>query len=186
MEAFPLWLTSLQSSRRSQITCSTPDIHNARSITQGFGRALWTSTQDSLLIAAAPIARKSNTLRPIRLPPPHLHHSNRCPPRYIPPNGSHTQPTDKFPADLVQDMYLRELKGYKAPAVKASDAQGHVQTFTMPKAPASPEEADIASELKAYEDQTVEVEGQAGAGEAQPVEQDWFEEEPEEEEAHGH
>lgn len=93
--------------------------------------------------------------------------------------------TDFYKADLVQDLYLKELKNYKAPAVKASDAQGHVQTFTMPKPPTSPEEADIASELKAYEDQEVEVEGQAAAGEtAAPVE-DWFVEEPEEE-AHGH
>jgi F-type H+-transporting ATPase subunit h len=76
-------------------------------------------------------------------------------------------------------MYLRELKNYKPPTVKASDAEGHVQKFTVPKTPASPEEADIASELKAYEDQTVELEGQAEDG-APAVEEDWFEEEEEE------
>lgn len=85
---------------------------------------------------------------------------------------------------MVQDMYLRELKAYKAPPVKPSDADAHVQKFNMPKSPPSPEEADIASELKAYEDQAVEVEG-ANAGGAEEggaaVEQDWFEE-PEEEE----
>jgi F-type H+-transporting ATPase subunit h len=92
------------------------------------------------------------------------------------------------PADLVQDLYLRELKGYKSPAVKPSDAEGHVQKWVAPKAPQSPEESDIASELKSYESSAVDVEGQAeaGAGGAAGAaeEQDWFEEEPEEEEAH--
>ncbi|KAF5848847.1 hypothetical protein GGP41_009955 [Bipolaris sorokiniana] len=82
-------------------------------------------------------------------------------------------------ADLVQDMYLRELKNYKVPQVKASDAEGQVKKFAIPKAPASPEETDIASELKAYETQTVEVEGASSEdGEVLPQE-DWFEEEDE-------
>ena len=82
-------------------------------------------------------------------------------------------------------MYLKELKAYKIPAVKASDSQGQVQTFSMPKAPPSPEETDIANDLQAYEAQVPEVEGQAAAGES-PVEQDWFEapEEDEEEVKH--
>jgi F-type H+-transporting ATPase subunit h len=84
-------------------------------------------------------------------------------------------------AELVQDMYLRELKNYKQPAVKATDAEGHVQKFTMPKPPPSPEEGDIASELKAYETQQVEVEGQSDSESPLPQE-DWFEEEPEEDE----
>ena len=90
-----------------------------------------------------------------------------------------------FPtADLVQDLYLRELKAYKVPAVKANDSEGHVHIFSVPKAPASPEEADIASELSAYEAQVPEVEGQsAEGGEAAPVE-DWFDESVFEEEAH--
>ncbi len=83
-------------------------------------------------------------------------------------------------ADLVQDMYLKELKAYKPTPVKASDSEGHVQKFSAPKTPKSPEEADIASELKAYESSTVELEGQAAQGEPAAVEEDWFEEEPEE------
>jgi hypothetical protein len=75
-------------------------------------------------------------------------------------------------ADLVQDLYLRELKAYKPPTVKASDSEGQVQKFALPQAPASPEEADIASQLSAYETQEVEVEGQAEAG-AAPIE-DWY------------
>ncbi|KAI4722778.1 hypothetical protein E4T48_00843 [Aureobasidium sp. EXF-10727] len=81
-------------------------------------------------------------------------------------------PTAVRQADLVQDLYLRELKAYKPPTVKASDSEGQVQKFSLPQAPASPEEADIASQLSAYETQEVEVEGQAEAG-AAPVE-DWY------------
>ena len=88
-------------------------------------------------------------------------------------------------ADLIQDMYLKELRAYKAPQVKATDAEGHVQKFTPPKASKSPEETDLTGGLKAYEDSVVEIEGQSSEGEATPVE-NWFEEEPEEEEAHGH
>lgn len=85
----------------------------------------------------------------------------------------------------MQDLYLRELKNYKVPQVKDSDAQGSVQTFKLPPTPKSPEEADIASELKAYETQAVEVEGAAEDG-AAPVEEDWFEEEEEDTKAAAH
>lgn len=77
-------------------------------------------------------------------------------------------------ADLVQDLYLRELKAFKPTPIKASDSEGQVQTFTAPKAPQSPEEADIASQLSAYESQEVEVEGQSTEAGAAPVEQDWY------------
>ncbi|MBE7180521.1 MAG: hypothetical protein INR71_04790 [Terriglobus roseus] len=58
--------------------------------------------------------------------------------------------------------------------------------FAVPKAPASPEEANLSSELGAYETQAVDVEGGAASsdGSAAPVEQDWFEEEEEEAPAH--
>ncbi|KAI9890930.1 MAG: hypothetical protein M1814_003429 [Vezdaea aestivalis] len=85
-------------------------------------------------------------------------------------------------ADAVQDMYLNELKRTKPTEIKASDAAAHVQKFTKPKAPASPEETGLSGELKDYQNQKVEVEGQASAGEPAAAEQDWFEEEPEEEE----
>ncbi|CAL3963649.1 hypothetical protein PZA11_001202 [Diplocarpon coronariae] len=92
-------------------------------------------------------------------------------------------PTAVRQADIVQDLYVRELKAYKVPAVKATDAEGQVQKFKAPAPPASPEEANIANELKAYESQTVDIEGQAEGGVAEK-EVDWFEQEPEEEEAH--
>ncbi len=81
-----------------------------------------------------------------------------------------------FPADLIQDMYLRELKAYKPPPQKASDAEGHVQKFTPPSTPKSPEETNLASEMQDYESQVVEVEGQAAAGEGEEGgEEDFFE-----------
>lgn len=81
-----------------------------------------------------------------------------------------------FTADLIQDLYLRELKAYKPPPQKASDAEGHVQKFSPPTAPKSPEETNLASDLKAYDDSVVEVEGQSASGETQSVEEDLFEE----------
>ncbi|EAS32602.3 mitochondrial F1F0 ATP synthase subunit Atp14 [Coccidioides immitis RS] len=87
-------------------------------------------------------------------------------------------------ADPVQDLYLRELRAYKPAPLKPSDADAYVQKFVMPTPPPSPEEANIAAELKAYETQEVEVEGQAAPGEA-AVEEDWFEL-PEEEASPAH
>ncbi|KAL6867871.1 ATP synthase complex subunit H domain-containing protein [Trichoderma novae-zelandiae] len=95
-------------------------------------------------------------------------------------------PTVSRRADFVQELYLKELKAYKTPAVKESDAEGQVQVFSMPKTPASPEEANLADSLKAYESMAVEIEGQdtsaqTSTGVAQLP--DWLEAE-EEEEAH--
>ncbi|KAL5412976.1 hypothetical protein PMIN06_003763 [Paraphaeosphaeria minitans] len=95
-------------------------------------------------------------------------------------------PTAIRQADLVQDLYLRELKNYKVPQVKASDAEGHVQKFVLPKAPPSPEESDLANDLKAYEMQQVELEGSSSESGEAPVEEDWFEEEAEEAPAAAH
>lgn len=93
-------------------------------------------------------------------------------------------------ADFVQELYLKELKAYKTPAVKDSDAQGQVLAFNQPKVPKSPEESDLASSLKEYESMAVEVEGQEGADAksgATAVVEDWLvEEEEEDEHAHGH
>ncbi|KAH0494070.1 hypothetical protein TgHK011_000704 [Trichoderma gracile] len=96
-------------------------------------------------------------------------------------------PTVSRRADFVQELYLKELKAYKTPAVKESDAEGQVQVFNMPKTPASPEEANLADSLKAYESMAVEIEGQdasaqTSAGAAQLP--DWLEAEEEEEPHH--
>lgn len=86
---------------------------------------------------------------------------------------------NSFVADLVQDLYLRELRAYKPSPPKPGDAEAHVQKFSVPKPPPSPEEANLAGDLQSYESQQVEVEGQAAAGESAPAEDNWFEE-PEE------
>lgn len=78
-------------------------------------------------------------------------------------------------------MYLSALKDFKPTPIKPGDAEGHVLKFSAPKPPKSPEEANLAGDLKAYESMEVEVEGQASAGEASGKVEDWFEEEVEEE-----
>ncbi|KAK8117104.1 uncharacterized protein PG998_005385 [Apiospora kogelbergensis] len=95
-------------------------------------------------------------------------------------------PTVSRRADFVQELYLKELKAYKPTPVKDSDAVGQVATFSAPKTPKSPEEADLASNLKDYENMAVEVEGQEAVapGSAAPVAEDWLVEEEEEETAH--
>lgn len=86
-------------------------------------------------------------------------------------------------ADFVQDLYLKELKAYKPTPIKESDSVGHVQTFSAPKTPKSPEEADLASSLKEYESMAVEVEGNEGvtASSTPAVVEDWLVDEEEEE-----
>ncbi|EFX04814.1 mitochondrial f1f0 ATP synthase subunit [Grosmannia clavigera kw1407] len=78
-------------------------------------------------------------------------------------------PTVARRADFVQELYLKELKAYKVPAVKPEDAKGQVATFALPKTPASPEEADLASSLQEYETMAVEVEGQEGPADGSAV-----------------
>ncbi|KAF3061897.1 putative atp synthase h chain protein [Daldinia childiae] len=98
-------------------------------------------------------------------------------------------PTVSRRADFVQELYLKELKAYKAPPVKDSDSVGQVQTFTVPKTPKSPEEADLASSLKEYESMAVEVEGNEGAAansSTPAVVEDWLVDEEEEEGAAAH
>jgi F-type H+-transporting ATPase subunit h len=112
--------------------------------------------------------------------------------RFAGRNAAQTQmrtfiaPTVSRRADFVQELYLKELKAYKPTPIKESDAVGQVATFSLPKAPKSPEEADLSSSLQEYEALTVEVEGSEGLAAGQtPVVEDWLVEE-EEETAHGH
>ncbi|OHW92335.1 ATP synthase complex subunit h [Colletotrichum incanum] len=96
-------------------------------------------------------------------------------------------PTVSRRADFVQELYLKELKAYKPTPVKDSDAQGQVQTFSLPQTPKSPEETDLAASLKEYENMAVEVEGQdasAVAANGEPVKHDWLMIEEDEEEPH--
>ncbi|KAH7039710.1 ATP synthase complex subunit H-domain-containing protein [Microdochium trichocladiopsis] len=96
-------------------------------------------------------------------------------------------PTVSRRADFVQELYLKELKAYKPAPIKDTDSVGQVQTFTAPKAPKSPEEADLANSLKDYESMAVEVEGNEGVtGTAPAAVEDWLVEEDEGEEAAHH
>ncbi|RSL66187.1 hypothetical protein CEP53_003423 [Fusarium sp. AF-6] len=95
-------------------------------------------------------------------------------------------PTVSRRADFVQELYLKELKAYKIPAVKETDSEGQVQTFSAPKTPSSPEETDLAGSLKEYESMAVEIEGQdtsAQTASGTPEVADWLEAE-EEDDAH--
>ncbi|KAL8706044.1 MAG: hypothetical protein Q9201_000866 [Fulgogasparrea decipioides] len=93
-------------------------------------------------------------------------------------------PSSRLRGDLVQDLYLKEIRAYKPPPLRPSDSEGHVQKFSAPKAPQSPDEGDIARDLKEYEDQQVELEGQEATGEAGAAEESWFEEEDDDDEEH--
>ncbi|KAI0204756.1 ATP synthase H chain [Astrocystis sublimbata] len=92
-------------------------------------------------------------------------------------------PTVSRRADFVQELYLKELKAYKPSPIKDNDSVGQVQTFSPPKTPKSPEEADLATSLKEYETMAVEVEGNEGAtATSTPAAvEDWLVEEEEEE-----
>ncbi|KAF9526211.1 ATP synthase complex subunit H-domain-containing protein [Crepidotus variabilis] len=71
--------------------------------------------------------------------------------------------------DLVQDLYVREIKAYK-PAAVAKDAHvGSVKQLslpTSPKAPALP--TDLASELSAYDAAEPTIAEATGATTAKP------------------
>ncbi|KAF7345061.1 hypothetical protein MVEN_01669400 [Mycena venus] len=54
--------------------------------------------------------------------------------------------------DLVQELYLKEIKAYKAPPAAKDAHVGMVKSYSLPpvpKAPALP--TDLASELSAYD-----------------------------------
>ncbi|KAF5092521.1 hypothetical protein D0Z00_004545 [Geotrichum galactomycetum] len=79
-------------------------------------------------------------------------------------------------ADLIQDLYVKEVKAFKPAAISAADAASSVKSWAAPAAPAAPAvEGDVAAELAEYEAQAVEVES------AKPVDasanaevEDWF------------
>ncbi|KAK5990631.1 ATP synthase subunit H [Cladobotryum mycophilum] len=92
-------------------------------------------------------------------------------------------PTVSRRADFVQELYLKELKAYKTPQVKEADSEGQVQVFSMPKTPASPEETNLADNLKAYETMAVEIEGQDASAQSSSTPAklpDWLEAEEDE------
>lgn len=53
--------------------------------------------------------------------------------------------------DLVQDLYLKELRIYKAPPAAKDAHVGAVKAFSVPTAPSAPTLPDLATELAAYD-----------------------------------
>ncbi|KAH9056432.1 ATP synthase complex subunit H-domain-containing protein [Lactarius vividus] len=53
--------------------------------------------------------------------------------------------------DLVQDLYLKELRTYKAPPAAKDAHVGVVKAFSVPTAPSVPTLPDLATELAAYD-----------------------------------
>lgn len=70
-------------------------------------------------------------------------------------------------ADIVQQLYIKELKAYK-PAVAAKDAHvGTVKTWSAPQKPSAPAlPTDIAAELSAYDAAEPTLASTPAAGEA--------------------
>ncbi|KAK6903958.1 F-type H+-transporting ATPase subunit H [Kwoniella mangroviensis CBS 10435] len=64
--------------------------------------------------------------------------------------------------DLVQDLYVNQLKSYK-PAAKSADAHvGSVRTYSAPKAPSAPTlPSDLASELSKFDAEEPVIGGSA-------------------------
>ena len=60
------------------------------------------------------------------------------------------------------------MRNYKPTPSKISDASSHVQSFSIPQPPPSPEDIEVANDLKDYEDQLVEIEGLDEEGEEDP------------------
>ncbi|TRX98247.1 hypothetical protein FHL15_000892 [Xylaria flabelliformis] len=139
----------------------------------------------SLDAASIRLRRKINA----NLPPPNIVITI---PTHLPigPSSSSRQYVDTIESltDFVQELYLKELKAYKPTPIKETDSVGQVQTFSAPKAPKSPEEADLANSLKEYENMAVEVEGNEGAtaSSTPAVVEDWLVEEEEEEKGGAH
>jgi len=54
--------------------------------------------------------------------------------------------------DLVQDLYVSQLKAYKAPPASKDAASAHVRSFTPPSAPKAPTlPSDLAAELAKFD-----------------------------------
>ncbi|CAM9021621.1 unnamed protein product [Wickerhamomyces anomalus] len=85
-----------------------------------------------------------------------------------------------------RNLYVKELKGFKATPLTAADAEGSVKPWRAPAAPKVPGlEADATTQLSDYESAPVEV-NSAPAGEAasESGADDWFVLEEEVEETH--
>ncbi|KAF9092627.1 hypothetical protein BGX23_004111 [Mortierella sp. AD031] len=96
---------------------------------------------------------------------------------------SFTAPSAPLMQDILKDLYIKELKGYKpAPEAKGADASSQVKEFKAPAAPAAPV-VDASADLSAWETANAEI---ADAVSEEAVEEEEEEEEEEEAEEHHH
>ncbi|KAG9066396.1 hypothetical protein KI688_001622 [Linnemannia hyalina] len=87
---------------------------------------------------------------------------------------SFASPSAPLMQDILKDLYIKELKGYKpAPEAKGVDTSSKIKEFKTPAAPAAPA-IDAAADLSAWETANVEI--------ADAITEDAVEEEEEEEE----
>ncbi|KAF8986076.1 hypothetical protein BGZ46_009873 [Entomortierella lignicola] len=92
-----------------------------------------------------------------------------------------TAPSAPLMQDIIKDLYLKELNGYKpTPDAKGADASAQVKDFKAPAAPATPA-VDAAADLAAWETANAEI---SDAVSEDAVEEEEEEEVEEEEESH--
>ncbi|KAF9164942.1 hypothetical protein BGX21_009490 [Mortierella sp. AD011] len=92
-----------------------------------------------------------------------------------------TAPSAPLMQDIIKELYLKELKGYKpTPDPKGDDAASQTKAFKAPEVPVSPT-IDAAADLSAWETANAEI---ADAVTEEAVEEEEEEEEEEHEEEH--
>lgn len=88
--------------------------------------------------------------------------------------------------NVVQELYLRELKNVKLNPITAKDAEGSVKQWADPVKPKQPElEGQGADALKAYSSEAVETKTDVVEEESN-VDEDWLVLDDAEEDTHGH
>lgn len=101
------------------------------------------------------------------------------------PRSVRTFATTGVRSNVIQDLYLREIKNVKLQPVSAKDAEGSVKPWTAPQAPKTPElEAQGSEALQAYAQEDVHVSKTEAEASAETEEQDWLVLEEIEEETH--
>lgn len=90
--------------------------------------------------------------------------------------------------NVIQELYLKELKNVKLNPITAKDAEGSVKPWTEPVKPKIPEIEGQGNEaLKAYQNESVETKSsEAAPAEESNVEDDWLVLEDVEEDSHAH
>jgi F-type H+-transporting ATPase subunit h len=90
-------------------------------------------------------------------------------------------------ADLIQDMYIRELKNYKSSPPDPKEAAQTTKHWQPPAPPVAPKiETSIDQDLQAYRDEPVDLDTSASESETQEEkpEEDWLVIEDPEDEKH--